>query len=199
MNNLKKAIFGAGGFAREVYHHMLDDNLYDITFFVDDEFAKENIKPLSEFDPSIYEIIIAVGNPLIRKQIVKKLPEETKYFTYIHKSAQILDKNIKIGRGSIICANCILTTNIELGEHVHLNLSTTIGHDTSIGDYFTSAPGVHISGNCTIKNCVYFGTNASLKEKKYVEDYSIVGLNAGVVKDIKESGTYIGCPATKIK
>ena len=121
------------------------------------------------------------------------------YFTFIHPSSILLGNDISIGEGSIICAGCILTTNIKLGNHTHLNLQTTIGHDCEIGDYFTTAPGVKISGNCKIYDCVYIGTNASVKEKISIHSLTTIGLNAGVVKNIEEPGVYTGTPAKKIK
>lgn len=195
---MKKAIIGAGGFAREVKSQMGID---DLIFFVDDEyyFGDKFTLPLSKFDKSEYEVVIAIGNPSIRFEMSKKLPTDTKYFTFIHPSTQILDKNIVIGHGSIICAGSILTTNIEIGNHCHLNLHTTIGHDCRIGDYFTTAPGVKVSGNCNIGSKVYIGTNASIKEKINICSDTTIGLNSGVVKDITESGTYIGTPSKKLK
>ena len=195
---MKRALIGAGGFAREIKAHIGDETM---KCFVDDLFWKENnefIFPLSQFDPNEYEVIIAIGDPKIRFDISQRLPKETKYFTYIHHSVQMLG-NVSIGKGSIICAGSILTTNIKIGKHTHLNLQTTIGHDCEIGDYFTTAPGAKISGNCKIYDCVYIGTNASIKEKISIHSFATIGLNAGVVKHIEDSGTYIGTPAKKIK
>jgi sugar O-acyltransferase (sialic acid O-acetyltransferase NeuD family) len=198
---MKKGIIGAGGFGREVYWSLPLVERINTVFFVDDEYWNNTdplILPLSKFDPKEYEIVIAVGEPRDRFDIVQKLPKETKYFTHIHPSVEILDPNIEIGEGSIICAGCILTTNIKLGKHTHLNLQTTIGHDCEIGDYLTTAPGVKISGNCKIYDCVYIGTNASIKQKVSIHSLSTIGMNAAVVKHINEPGVYVGIPAKKI-
>jgi sugar O-acyltransferase (sialic acid O-acetyltransferase NeuD family) len=197
---MKKAIIGAGGFGREVRSLILDNNPNEIVhFFVDDDYVDINTNRISSLNTDEYEVVIAIGNPILREQVYKKLPKETKYFTVIHKSVQILDNNIEIGEGSIICSNSILTTNIKIGKHTHLNLGSTIGHDTIIGDFFTTAPGVKISGNCTIGDRVYFGTNSSVREKITICDDVTIGLNGGVVKTINESGTYVGVPVKKIK
>ena len=121
---MKKALIGAGGFAREIMAHMKQY----LPCFVDDIYYKdnsENILPLSSFNPNEYEVLVAVGSPIDRLNIVSRLPENTKYFSFIHPSAQVLDASIEIGEGSIVCANSILTTNIKIGKHCHLNLSTT--------------------------------------------------------------------------
>lgn len=196
---MKRALIGAGGFAREVKAHM---NNLNMPCFVDDKYwypNKENILPLSDFDPEKYEVLVAIGDPRDRFHIVQKLPDNTKFFTYIHPSALLLGEDIEIGEGSIICAGCILTTNIKIGKHGHLNLQTTIGHDTKIGDYFTTAPGVKVSGNCVIYDCVYIGTNASVKQNIQIHSLATIGMNAAVVKHINDNGVYVGIPAKKIE
>lgn len=195
---MKKALIGAGGFADEVKAHIGD---FTMKCFVDDKYYtpnNKNIVPLSEFNPNEYEVLIAIGDGAARKEIVSRLPKETKYFNYIHPSAEILGNDVEIGEGSIVCAGAIVTTNCIIGKHTHLNLHTTIGHDNRIGDFFTTAPGAKISGNCNIGECVYFGTNASVRQKITICDNVTIGLNAGVVKNINEPGTYVGVPAKKL-
>jgi sugar O-acyltransferase (sialic acid O-acetyltransferase NeuD family) len=196
---MKKAIIGFGGFAREVEMLLLDNNPKEIiNFFVDDEYANEIAKPISSINIYEYEVVIAIADGLTRKRIVESLPKETNFFNAIHKSVQILDSNIQISEGAIICSSCILTTGVKIGKHAQLNLQTTIGHGTNIGDYFTTAPGVKISGDCKIGNNVYFGSNSVIKEKIKVCDNVKIGALGCVLKDILTSGTYVGIPVSKI-
>jgi sugar O-acyltransferase (sialic acid O-acetyltransferase NeuD family) len=198
---MKKGIIGAGGFGREVYWSMNPADRINTVFFVDDQYwddSNDKILPLSLFRASEYEIVVAIADPYHRERIVNSLPKSTKYFTHIHNSAQIHGDNIKIGEGSIICAGTIITTNVTMGKHSHLNLITTIGHDCVIGDYFTTAPGVQISGNEVIGDRVYFGTRSCIKQKLSVCDDATIGMNSGVVKNITEPGVYVGTPAKKL-
>jgi sugar O-acyltransferase (sialic acid O-acetyltransferase NeuD family) len=197
---MKKGIIGNGGFGREVYYSMTKKEQLNTVFFVDDEYYNRedfNTLPLSKFDKKKYKVIIAIADSKVRESIVKKLPKKTKFFTFIHPSAQIFSSDVEIGEGSIICANSILTTNIKLGKHSQLDRNTNIGHDCVIGDYFRMSPGSIISGNCNIGKHVYFGTNSSVREKITICDNVTIGLNSGVVKDIKEEGVYVGLPVKK--
>jgi sugar O-acyltransferase (sialic acid O-acetyltransferase NeuD family) len=197
---MKKAIIGSGGFGRELNSVLLDNNPNEIIdFFVEDNYIDEISKPLSSLDIEEYEVVIAIGDPVIREKIYKKLPKETKYFKAIHKSVKILDDNVEIGDGSIIFPGVILTTNIKIGKHCYLNLQTSIAHDVEIGDFFTTAAGVRIAGNCRIGDRVYLGSNSSVREKINICSDVMLGLNTGVVKDITESGVYVGTPSVKIK
>lgn len=194
---MKLALFGYGGHAREVAAQMGKD--VNITFFVDDIYAKGNVKPISEFEPKKYLMMVAVADSKDRAEIVSKLPEGTEYFTFIHPTAQIMSDDVIIGEGSFIGANSILTTNIIIGDHAILNRGNHIGHDCIIGNYFSAMPGAIVSGNVHIGNMVYLGTNSSIIEKKYLLHDIKIGANGVVVKDIASSGTYMGCPVKKIK
>ncbi len=191
---MKKALVGYGGHAKEVMSQMG----VKLTCFVDDKYVVYGTRPLSEFDPKEYALMVAVADSKDRFDIVQKLPKETKYFTWVHPTALIMDNNVNIGDGSFIGAYSILTTNIKIGNHAILNRNNHIGHDCVIGDYFSAMPGSIVSGNVTIHDCVYLGTNSSIKEKLSIHSLTTIGLNSGVVHNIEESGTYGGTPTKKI-
>ena len=192
---MKLALFGYGGHAREVACQIDQE----VTFFVDDEYANNIAKPISKFNPEEYLMMVAVADSKDRADIVSRLPKETKYFTFIHPTVQIMDDNIEVGEGSFIGANSILTTNIKLGKHALLNRGNHIGHDCFIGDYFSAMPNAVIGGNVWIDNKVYLGSCSNIREKIKIVANTTIGMNAAVVKNLTESGTYVGIPAKKIK
>lgn len=207
----KVLIVGASGFGKEVLMCLTDCiagtdlKIEEIACFMDTEEFYKNTKAVhgisviteDQFNPSEYNVLIAIGDPKVRKTVVEKLPKETKYTTLIHPSA-IISKYAEIGEGSIITAGTIVTTDIKIGKHAHLNLHTTIGHDCKIGDYFTTAPATNISGLCEIGDSVYFGTNSSIRQGIKVCDNVTIGMGGIVVKDIREEGVYVGSPAKKL-
>jgi sugar O-acyltransferase (sialic acid O-acetyltransferase NeuD family) len=197
---MNKAIIGAGGLGREIYVSLNRLDKISCIFFVDDYYYNNepNTFPLSKFNPERYEVIVALGDPKARFEMVQKLPKETQYFTFIHPSAQILSKDINIGKGSFIGANCVLTTNIQLGSYSILNRNVNIGHDCSIGSYFSAMTGSVISGNVTIGEYFYMGNNSSIREKITIGDNIKIGMNAAVVKNITQPGTYVGVPVKRL-
>ena len=192
---MKLALFGNGGHAREVAAQLNKE----ITFFVDDEFSNESAKPISDVKPENYLMMVADANSKEREKIVKRLPSNTKYFTFVHPTVLSMDNNIEIGEGSFIGAYSILTTNIKIGKHSILNRGNQIGHDSIIGDYFSAMPGAIVSGNVILGENVYMGTNSSIKEKIQVCSNVTIGSNATVIKNIIIGGTYVGVPSKKIK
>lgn len=192
---MKLGIFGYGGHAREVATQIKKD----VFFFVDDEFTNENTLPISKFSPDEYQLIVAVADPEERRKIIERLPKETRYFTFIHPTAQIMSDDVEIGEGSFIGANSILTLNIKIGKHAILNRGNQIGHDTKIGDFFSAMPGSIVSGNVEVGDLVYLGSNATIKEKIKITNSVTIGSNATVVKNIEHGGVYVGVPVKKIK
>jgi sugar O-acyltransferase (sialic acid O-acetyltransferase NeuD family) len=191
---MKRALIGYGGHAREVLAQVGEN----LPCFVDDKYVDNNTLPLSSFDPTEYEVMVAIGDSKQRYDIVQRLPKSTKYFTFIHPTTLILD-SVSIGEGSFIGANSILTTNIKIGKHAILNRGNQIGHDCVIGDYFSAMPGAIISGNVIIYDCVYMGSNSSIREKLSIHSLSTIGMNSAVVKHIEDAGTYVGVPAKILK
>lgn len=207
----KYCIYGTGGFGREVLCLVKDilslenKSIKDEVFFlVDDEYFKDEIImgiPVikrSLFKVDECNVTVAVGDPKLRKKIVDSMPKSTTYNTLIHPKSIISDW-VKVGEGSIITAGSILTCNIEIGKHCHLNLNTTIGHDCIIGNYVTSAPSVNISGRCILGDDIYLGSNSAVREKISICNDVTIGMGGIVVKSIIEPGTYIGNPLKKLR
>ena len=66
---MKKALIGYGGHAREVMSQMG----VKLTCFVDDEYVVYGTRPLSEFDPKEYALMVAVADSRDRFDIIQKL------------------------------------------------------------------------------------------------------------------------------
>jgi len=199
MMGRKRALVGAGGFAKDVKALI---GVRDIPCFVEDDYynAEKGTLKLSNFNPGEYELLITIADPQARARIAASLPKETVYWSVVHPSAHLLmPDNIYWGVGCVISAMCILVDYIHIGDHCHLNLGTILGHDVAVGNFFTAAPGAGVMGNNVIGDRVYMGTNACTKEKINICDDVIIGLNTGVVKDITEPGVYVGTPARRIK
>lgn len=205
---MKKSIciFGSGGFAKEVFW-LARQTGETIDAFIDIHaggFCCDTlVRDEDYFDPAKHLAVVGVGSPKVRAKIVNNLISrhgEDVFATLISPSANIMSySTVTIGKGCVICANCILTCDIRLGDFSQLNLSTTIGHDTKTGTFFTTAPGVHISGKVTAGERVYFGTNACAIEDISICDDVTIGAAACVSKDIVDSGVYVGVPAKKLE
>lgn len=192
---MENVLIGYGGVARE----LIAEIGKPLKCFVDEEYCSDGLFNLNTINSKKHRVIIAVGDPSVRMDIVNKLPKDITYWNYISKHAIITDDLVNFGNGSIVCAGAIITTNVYIGNHVYINTNSKIAHDCEISDYVTISPGANISGNVKINSNVYIGSNSAIREKISICSNVVVGLNAGVVSDINEPGVYVGTPCYKIK
>ena len=193
------AIFGSSGSAKEVFF-LAKDLGVDVMAFVDlhEGGYLYDVPIISEeaFDSTKYYAVVAIGNPWLRKKIVDRLKaKDTDFLTLVHPSVKRSRRAVFIGSGSVVCAGSVLTCEIKLGCHCQLNSVTTIGHECSLGDYFTTAPGVNIAGGVTAGECVFFGINSSSIQQISIADNTFIGAHTCVTKNLSRSGMYLGTPA----
>lgn len=214
MDQNKIAVFGAGGFGREVQMLIEQINKFEQTWafigYFDDGVPKDcivngfpvlgGIRELNEWGEPL-SLVFAIGNPITKKSIVGKVLNNKIIFpALIHPNVLIGDMKFnKIGDGCIITAGNILTVNVAIGKHVILNLACTVGHDSIIGDYSSFMPSVNISGEVKIGECVYVGTGAKVINLLEIGDNTIVGAGAVVAKSLPSNCTAVGIPAKPVK
>ena len=207
------AIFGAGGFGREVKGLIDDINLieeqYKIVGFYDDGIAKNTIinglpvlggiNELNALDSKL-SIALGIGIPDVKSKIITNITNPLiEYPVLIHPNTNIGKDDISIGEGTIICAGNILTCNIKIKKFITLNLMCTVGHDTIIEDFSSFMPSVNISGEVNIDTKVYVGTGAKIINQLSIGASTIVGAGAVVAKSLPSNCTAVGIPAKPIK
>lgn len=201
-------VVGASGFGMETLWlaRRLGRNVIG---FLDDTTEKQNkqilgvpvLGPIDECGKyENNEFIVAIGSPRGRKSVVSRLLDYAvlEYATLIDPSA-IVDKDVSVGEGSIICAGVICTVNVSIGKHTIVNLNSTIGHEVKVDDFVTIAPNVSISGNIYLRSLVEVGTGATLREKLEVGAGSVVGMGSVLTKNVDEEKVVVGNPARVIK
>ncbi len=214
MTMKKIVIIGAGGFGREVkvlidqINASLDKPKYHLEGFYDDDQNLPHlinglpllgsIKNLLEREEDIC-VAMGVGIPQVKKNIVEQLKHGNFDFPILIHPNVFIGDDVKIGAGTVICANNILTCNIVVGSFITLNLSCTTGHDSNIGDYSSFMPSVNISGEVNIKEAVYVGTGAKIINQLEIGANTTIGAGAVVAKSLPANCTAVGIPAKAIK
>lgn len=206
------AIFGAGASAREVAwlaRECWGDSL-TLTFLVD----KPDLVSTARNDIPVAQLLdfankfpgtpvtVAVGDPALREECVRKCSAAGLPFASLVHPRVEASQWVSLGVGTIICAGAILTTNITIGEHVHINVGCTVSHDANLADFATLSPGVHISGWVKIGRRAFLGTgavviNGSSKRPIIVGDDAVIGAGACVIRDVAASATVVGVPAIR--
>lgn len=204
------AIIGAGGLALETAWliRRINDSYkqFNIIGFYDDSISEQKIKNMRlPYLGTIEElaqtkkdtnIVLAIGNPKIKKFIHNKLQENPKIFypNLIANDVIVEDEN-QLGKGNILFSGVKITVGLTLGDLNLIGFNTAIGHGTSIGSYNSIYPGVTISGDCELDDCIEVGTGSNIVQQMKIKSDIVVGAGAVVTKNLERAGTYVGIPA----
>jgi len=205
-------IYGSGGLGREVLE--LSNQINNISrkwndiIFIDDTkpeglFKGHKIYPFEEilknYKTNDIEIIIAIGEPDVRKKLWNKILEHKYSFaTLIHPNVYI-SENTKIGSGTTICANASISCDVKIGKNVYIQPQTLVGHDCSISNHSVLAPFVSLAGYCNIGEGTYIGMSVPVKEKVNIGSESVIGMGSVVIRDIPDNVIALGNPARVMK
>ena len=199
-------IYGAGGLAREIVQLIRDlakagKAVECIGFLVDASFLKSEVVAelpvLGDFGwlrgNDAVTVVIGIGSPAVRGRIAARI-EEQRFASVIHPRATV-GHQVIVGGGSIVCAGAVATTDIRIGAHVQLHVNTAVGHDCTIEDYVTVAPGANVGGATHLGRGAFIGAGAVVLPHRRVGNWSIVTAGAVVTADVPDNSTVAGVPA----
>lgn len=203
-------IIGCGGFGREV-HDVVDavnaqNPTWELLGYLDDAPSEVNLDlvqrrgsqvlgGLDWLDTAADDVhyVIGIGSPAVKKKIADRCAGRSAA-TLVHPSV-VRGFDVTLGPGTVICANTVLTTNIRLGRHVHVNLLCSIGHDVVMHDHVSINPLAAISGWVVLEEGVLVGTHAAVLQNLTVGPGATVGAGSCVVRDVPAGTTVKGVPA----
>jgi sugar O-acyltransferase (sialic acid O-acetyltransferase NeuD family) len=213
MKKRQIAVYGAGGFGREVAWLasccLHAGRKMDPVCFIDDDEKIQgrvlNSLPVMSLAAARdtfpdATIVSGIGIPRIREATMAKAAAAGFDFaTLVHPRTE-MSAWVEIGRGTVICTGNIITTNVIIREQVQINLGCTVGHDVVMDDYATLAPGVHISGCVHVGKRAYLGTgaviiNGTQNDHLVIGDDAIIGAGACVTRSVPAGATWGGVPA----
>lgn len=176
-------IVGAGGIGREAAWIIEEmnkvENKWNLLGFVDDNNSMWG-QTLNGYEvlgglnvltslKSKPQVIVAMANCKVKKDIVENLQGSFKFATLIHPSVSV-SSYVKIGQGTLIYPGVILTVNTTIGNHVLISGNCGIGHDTNIGDYSSILWGSNFSGYDTLGQGCFIGVGTSIAQGISIEE-----------------------------
>lgn len=210
----KIAIYGAGGFGREVacLIRIINEQSpeWELIGFFDDGIEKDTkneygvvlggIDEVNSY-PEELAVVIAIASPKIVEKIVGNITSSKIYYpNIISPDVIFLDKdNVSVGKGNIISFGCIISCNVTIGDFNILNSMISIGHDAKIGNFNSIMPAVKISGEVTVGQRNFFGVNSVVLQQIKIGNDTVVGANSLILRKTKDGMTYVGSPASIIK
>ena len=115
-----------------------------------------------------------------------------KKIQFIHTGHIDIKEDVEVGPYSVIHYGTMDSTIINQG--CKFGAYTNIGHNCYIGENTVMAAGVILNGGVQVGNNCWFGSGALVKNHVSICDNVVIGMGAVVVKNINESGIYVGNP-----
>ena len=212
------AIYGAGGFGREVacliriINEAKDFPEWNLIGFFDDNESIKG-KMVSHYAPCLggivdlndwqkpISVVIAVGSPNAVAAIVKKINNPNVDFpNIIHPSFSVNDiDTFQIGEGNIIQGGCAATCDVTIGDFNVFNGSVVWAQDVKIGNYNCFMPAIRVSGEVNIGDCNFFGVGSIILQQIKIGNNIRLGAGSVLMTKPKDGKLYIGNPAKKIE
>lgn len=196
-------IIGASGHGK-VVADIAKKNQYDHIVFLDDNEAVNDcggypvVGKSNEYTAMDGDFFVAIGNSAIREKIMSRLISSGKRVpTLIHPSA-VIAENVSIGMGTLIVAGAIINPGARIGKGCIINTCSSVDHDCDIKDYVHVSVGAHVAGTVSVGEYTWIGAGTTVSNNLSICSECMIGAGTVVVKDILESGTYVGVPAKRI-
>ena len=210
------AIYGAGGFGREVaclirrINESAPEPIWNLIGFFDDGVEKGTetrygkiLGGMNEANswPEALSVAVAIGSPKTLNKIVGKIHNPNIEFpNIIAPDTWYADKEtVSIGKGNIIQGSCVFSCDVSLGDFNVLNGYVVFGHDAKVGDYNVFMPATRISGEVRIGECNLFGAQSCIIQQLKIGDGITLAAGSVLMTKPKNDGHYIGVPAKMLK
>ena len=195
-------IIGASGHGK-VVADIAKKSGYDKIIFLDD---KSSLTKCGDYpvagasnlaDTYDCDVIVAIGNANIRKQIQEKLEKKGHHIPMLIHPDAVIGENVLLGSGTVVMAGAVINPCSRIGKGCIINTCSSIDHDCKIEDYVHVSVGAHLAGNVNVGEKTWIGIGSVVSNNIDICSDCMIGAGAVVVKNIDESGTYIGVPARK--
>lgn len=209
------AIFGAGGFGKEIACLIQQINEVEPTWnligYFDD--GKEQGMAISHYGSVLggmseinsysksLALVIAIGNPTSLRGVRERITNKNIYFpNIIAPTFSVSDTlSFTIGEGNIIGNGCAASCDVVIGNFNILNADIVMGHDVKIGDFNVIMPDIRISGEVEIGESNLIGVGSIILQQIKIGHHVHLGAGAVLMTQPKNDCTYIGNPARLFK
>lgn len=200
-------IFGAGGHAKVVSDCARKKYPRQIMISGDKTTSQwrdfpvfpQSTKSLAEWYALCPYAFVAIGDPVLRKQITSALEAAGFILVSVTHSSAVISPSAQISAGSIICPNAVINADVQVGKGCIINTGAIIEHDCKIGAFSHVSPGAVLGGGVTLGEHCRICLGANISDHIKVGSHTIIGAGAVVLSSIPEGVLAAGIPAEILK
>jgi sugar O-acyltransferase (sialic acid O-acetyltransferase NeuD family) len=203
----KLLIIGASGHGKVVADIALKMKKWQRIAFLDDDKSLKSsmgIEVIGTSDKVFahkdeYEIFVGIGNNATRQKIHEMIETVGASIPVLIHPHAVLGAQVEVGIGTVVMAGAIINSCTKIGKGCIINTGSTLDHDNYIEDYVHISPGAHLAGTVKVGQKSWLGIGSIVSNNVTITSGCKVGAGAVVVKEITESGTYVGIPARRVR
>lgn len=207
-------LVGAGDFSREVIwliSEMGGSPEWKLAGLLDDAieirssvlrsngFEQPIIGTITDFVPRPSDrFVCTIAKPKTKLAVCERITARGGQFASLIHPLAAIGPGCTLGRGVIMCRNAVATTNVSIGDHAHLNLSATCGHDAVVGEGCTLSAHCDVTGHAVLDKGVFLGSHASVIPGVRIGEFAVIGAGSVVFRNVHREQTILGVPGKSL-
>ncbi|HEY8400797.1 MAG TPA: acetyltransferase [Cytophagaceae bacterium] len=142
------------------------------------------------------EIVIAIGNNMLRKVVSEKI---------VHKFARVIHPSVlrspyaSVDVGTVVFHGAVLQADAKVGKHAIINTNAIVEHDCVLDDFVHISPNATLCGNVKVGEGTHVGAGAVVIPNITIGKWCVIGAGSVIIKDIPDYAVVVGSPGRVIK
>lgn len=207
MKNL--LVVGTGGLAREFVSYFSGDlvDLNIVGFFGVNQTEHSDFRLpgkmfVGEITPDMVgttNVVIAIGNPSLKKRIASELKLLGFTFPAIIHSSSVVSSRAVVQDGVVISPNCSVSPNVIVNNFCYINFGVGVGHDAILGKYVQINPGSQLGGFTQIGDETLVGSGSTILHGVKIGNKATIASGSVVFSRVSDGATMLGNPARRMR
>ncbi len=161
---------------------------------------KSENQAIKHFEESGKHFTIGIGNPKLRFALYEKFSKLGGLFSsIISQNAEIGSYAVEIGEGVNILGGVRISNDVKIGIGTMIYYNSVITHDVEIGKFCEISPSVNILGRVRIGDFTHVATGAIIFPDLNIGNNVIIGAGSVVRENVPDNTVVAGIPAQIIR